>query len=331
MKIPPPHRQASKCRRGLTFAELLVAIAIIGILVALLMPAIQFSREAARRMTCQNHLRQMAVAMHSHETVHRHLATGGWGWRWTGEPDRGFAEAQPGGWIYNLLPFIEQNDLRNMGTGQPDPQRGVLLSNASAIALELFHCPSRRAARQFPFVHNVNFVNMTRPAAVARSDYAACSGDQAPDVSFGRGRGPPSIAIGDSPAFVWVETDRTGVVFRRSRVTLGEISDGLSNTYLAGEKYLATAHYFTGLPQNDDQHLFVGYDSDTLRTTDPEHTPLPDSANFVSDHAFGSAHPAGFFMAMADASVQSISYDVDWRVHQARGNRYDGQVASASD
>lgn len=312
-------------RRAVTIVELLVVVAIIGILIALLLPAVQYSREAARRISCANQLRQIAVATHSHEGVHRHLPTGGWGWRWHGEPDRGFDERQPGGWTYNILPYIEQNDLRNMGAGLPPIERATALSGTVAIPLSVFVCPSRRPAQPWPFVVPLNYYNIDRPAVVARSDYAACAGDEALDLTRGERRGPPSLEIGDSPSWVWLELDRSGIVFRRSRVTFGEIADGLSNTYLAGEKYLSPGHYRSGLSRGDDQHLFVGYDIDTLRTTHPAFWPCRDASNAGGDQAFGSPHDAGFYMAMADASVHTVSYHVDAQVHQARGNRYDGQ------
>ena len=312
-------------RKAVTLVELLVAMAIIGILIALLLPAVQYSREAARRTTCASHVRQIALAMHNHEGVHRHLPTGGWGWRWHGEPDRGFDERQPGGWSYNVLPYVEQIDLRSIGTGMPAVARAQALSRTVGIPMELFACPSRRPAKAWPFAIAVDYFNITRPQVVARSDYAACAGDEAPDLTRGERRGPPSLDIGDSPNWVWLEVDRSGVVFRRSRVTFGEVTDGLSNTYLVGEKYLAPDHYHTGLAQNDDQHLFVGYDIDTLRTTHPDYPPLRDASSAGGDQAFGSAHASGFHMAMADASVQLVSYDIDQQVHRARGNRYDGQ------
>jgi Protein of unknown function (DUF1559) len=311
-------------RHGLTVIELMVVIACIALLLALMLPAVQYSREAARRTTCQNQLRQIAMAMHAHEGAHRHLPTGGWGWRWTGEPDRGFAESQPGGWVYNLMPFMELEDRHNIGLAELHPARAQALSANAAMPIVGFNCPSRRSATPLSFVHPVDFVNMDRPTTVARSDYAACSGDTAPDPSGGRGRGPVSQAEGDSPAFVWVETDRNGCIFRRSRITFGEIRDGLSNTYLVGEKYVARRDYGTGMAQNDDQHLFVGYDSDTLRTTDPNYPVLSDGADVTSDHSFGSNHANGCYMALVDASIHFVSQNVNLRIHQTRGNRYDG-------
>jgi prepilin-type N-terminal cleavage/methylation domain-containing protein len=314
----------SSIRRGITLVEVLVVIAIIAILGALLTPAVQYSREAARRAACHNQLRQLALAMHTHEGVHRHLPTGGWGWRWHGEPDRGFDERQPGGWAYNILPYIEQNELRTQAA-ECRHWRAQCLSKTVAIPISLFVCPSRRAAKAWPFAQALDYFNIARPDAVARSDYAACAGDEALDLTRGERRGPPSLDIGDSPNWLWLELNRSGVVFRRSRVTFGEIIDGLSNTYLVGEKYLAIDDYHTGQAQGDDQHLFVGYDIDTLRSTHPEYPPLPDSLNVASEQSFGSAHASAFHMAMADASVHSVSYGVDQEVHRARGNRYDGQ------
>ena len=82
--------------RGFTLVELLVVITIIGILIALLLPAVQAAREAARRAQCANNLKQMGLACLGHEEAHGHFPTGGWGWGWLGDPDRGFRQRQSG-------------------------------------------------------------------------------------------------------------------------------------------------------------------------------------------------------------------------------------------
>src|SRR5687768_6477407 len=86
--------------RGFTLVELLVVIAIIGILVALLLPAVQAARESARRTQCKNHLKQLSLAFLTHENTYGYFPSGGWGWVWTGDPDLGSGERQPGGWAY---------------------------------------------------------------------------------------------------------------------------------------------------------------------------------------------------------------------------------------
>ncbi len=104
--------------QAFTLVELLVVITIIGILISLLLPAVQSAREAARRLQCSNNLKQFGLAALNHEEANGFLPSSGWGWTWVGDPDRGFGARQPGGWIYNLLPYLEQETLHSLGAGK---------------------------------------------------------------------------------------------------------------------------------------------------------------------------------------------------------------------
>ena len=141
-------------KNAFTLVELLVVIAIIGMLVGLLLPAVQQAREAARQMQCGNNLKNLGLASLNHESAAQALPSGGWFCWYVGDPDRGFGPNQPGNWQYSLLPFLEQNALFQLGA-DGDPV-GVSTSQKEGAEecvktpLSVFHCPSKRQTKIYP-------------------------------------------------------------------------------------------------------------------------------------------------------------------------------------
>ena len=164
-------------RHGFTLVELLVVITIIGLLIALLLPAVQSAREAARQAQCRNNLKQLALACLSHESLNKRFPTDGWGVAWTGDPDRGTDWRQPGGWIYNILPFIEQQAMHDLGAGLTGAVKDTANCQRYSVPVVVLSCPSRRRSIAYPWTRNWQFVNSGTPTAAVRSDYSGNGGD----------------------------------------------------------------------------------------------------------------------------------------------------------
>jgi prepilin-type processing-associated H-X9-DG protein len=134
------------------------------------------------------------------------------------------------------------------------------------------------------------------------------------------------------PTRIVILSDATGVVYTRSQVGFNKVTDGTSNVYMVGEKYMSTDHYDDGLDTGDNEPGFSGANADTLRTTvnrvllNREIALGPDSPGQATgdEVKFGSAHSGGFNMAMCDASVSFINFDIDPNLHRLQGNRSDG-------
>ncbi len=148
-----PARLAMRDRRptGFTLVELLVVITIIGILISLLFPAVQAARESARQSQCSNNLKQLGLASHLHLDKVGYFPSGGWGNDWVGDPTRGFGHMQPGGWIYNLLPFIEQQGLHDVALPGYPTNLNKLNVGQTQMPLVMLICPTRRRVAHYPF------------------------------------------------------------------------------------------------------------------------------------------------------------------------------------
>ena len=322
-----------------TLVELLVVMAIIGIVISLLLPAVQAARESGRRAQCSNNLKQMALACLQHEQNQKILPTGGWGWNWTGDPDRGFNRQQPGGWLFNILPFMEEMTTRLQGAGGNQAGR----NQTTVTTVAAFMCPTRRALKLYPYTHGNDFYNANAPAYIARSDYAGNAGDNLGTTCVWAG--PGSLSVGDGMQLSdWyannagcVPTDNqggidaTGVLFMISEIKLADIKDGVSNTYLIGERYLDPDNYEDGSACDNDQGWDMGFDFDVNRWTNPSSPPLQDTGGLGGCMAsFGSAHAGTFNMALCDGSVRAIAYTIDLETHRRLGNRVDRLPIDAS-
>ncbi|MDO4629025.1 MAG: DUF1559 domain-containing protein [Planctomycetia bacterium] len=311
-------------KRGFTLVELLVVIAIIGMLVGLLLPAVQQAREAARRMQCNNNLKQMGLASLNLESAARHYPTGGWYWRFAGDPDAGFNKQQMGGWTYSLLPFMEQNAMYQLGAdGDPGTESNTQKQGAKQRAetpLPIFLCPSRRTCKLY--TAGTDVVNSAPTPMSAKTDYGCNSGDSYNNYDI------PNYSTGKTYDFGSPSARSKGVIFGASEVSISEVRDGTTNTYLIGEKYLNPDYYETGASSSDNEAIFTGADWDSYRLATTGYMAYQDrSGVYENSSHFGSCHAGAFGMVMCDGSVQSISYSIEPETHEYLGSRNDGKVA----
>ena len=287
-------------RCGFTLVELLVVIAIIGILVGLLLPAVQAAREAARRIQCANNLKQLSLALITHHDTYKSFPSGGWGFYWTGDPDRGSGAQQPGSWAFSILPFIEQSNLYSLASdGQANsitPKQLAGAAKMSEAPVSAFICPTRRSvalctrALVVP-VPGGHAWNADPVPMVNKSDYAVNAGDF--DVRWGEG---PNVTQAFAGVGFYDMRLSTGISHQRSKVRLADVVDGTSSTYLIGEKNLNPDDYSSGLDWGDDHSLFVGNDIDVHRWTISP--PMQDRRGVSEFMRFGSAHTSGFQAAL---------------------------------
>lgn len=296
------HKQRSQSAwvlcRAFTLVELLVVIAIIGVLVAMLLPAIQAAREAARRCSCTNNISQLGLAAHNFEFNFEVLPPGV-----TDEkgPIRNEAEGKHVSWVVKILPFVEENSLYRL-FDQSAGAYAVANAEVRAAPIPLLQCPSDNEGYDYPS-------DPDEPAKPARSSYAGCHHDvEAP-----------------------IDANNHGLLFLNSRIRFDDIYDGSSKTILLGEMFerenslgwvsgTRSTLRNTGKIESFRRFLPQAQQAETARA-DQE---VPGSLHVGG---FGSNHSGGVVqIVFADGSVRAITEDMDPKVLQLLGNRADGEI-----
>lgn len=303
-----------KKRSAFTLVELLVVIAIIGILVGLLLPAVQAAREAARRMSCSNNVKQISLAMHNYESAHRKFPFG-WG-------------THGALWSSLILPFMEQDNLYkqiefsealNWGSYAP-------LEDVAGTVVSAYRCPSLPIADSY----DNSSIPLRRPMSYRANGGSEVTSD---DTS--------TRPVPDTKSFEML--DLNGVFYACSGTQFGHISDGTSNTFAIGESYTNPTFvkdgqgmdfWYIGSPQADPCRCDGGtggtefseaagstYMRMNLQIRDP------GAHGRLMELAFGSYHVGGAHFGMCDGSVQFLSENMDLTTYQHLGARNDGQVA----
>lgn len=282
-----------------------MVIAIIAILIALLLPAVQSARESARLLQCKNHLKQIGLAMHNYESAFNIVP----GHAGESQPqlvsyEDGSLPTQNGAmgnWIAQILPFLEQRELgMEMSKLQADESYGTAQA-AFVLTTPVKHlsCPSRRDPSPIPVraKHQAEY-----GAKATHSDYAICGGQGELDGRFLRVHGKGIWQLGRSSRF-------------------RDVTDGLSNTIFVGEKSVESDHYYDGEGQGDQVPMAGNpRDNDTPSTylRYIARSPKIDSRNdCLVCHDFGSAHYAGWNALLGDGSVKLQTYGQDLGVLKA--------------
>jgi prepilin-type N-terminal cleavage/methylation domain-containing protein/prepilin-type processing-associated H-X9-DG protein len=308
-----------RARRGFTLVELLVVIAIIGVLVALLLPAVQTAREAARRMKCGSHLRQMGLAIQNYNDVHKRYPSG-------------FTRFHSWGWAVMILPYVEQANLHNQlatdsRNWQPiDNGADPVLLTRLQTKIPLYRCPSDNAP-------DINAKRLVGGRQFGLSNYAATNGS----LLFQHlGEWYDAESVPGNPA---TYVGGNGVIFMDSKIDLREITDGTSNTLLIGEREYRfhNAALWAGTTNVNGGYANRHYNLGTAGYTD---LGRDHKINGLNTNAYGSNHPGGAQFAFCDGSVHFLSQTLSvwdgkantpWGVFDRLGARNDGMSIGSYD
>ena len=307
----------SSLRQGFTLVELLVVIAIIGVLVALLLPAVQSAREAARRMQCANNLKQIALAMHNYHDTFSRLPPGQWNNFYTND-----APWIRGCWVQPILPFIEQKNLYEVyDAARKTNGDWALLCPNKDTKIKVLNCPADPSSPKI-LTRDTNIVGGVATVQGLHTNYVVCSG---------------STAYGTGGLLL------SGMFFTKSFLRLAEVTDGTSNTLMLSEICVVpdttTANdlrgrycnswegnsWFTTLnPPNTSVRDTQVYQGISLKQA-PQTTIPNNGTQAVYARSY---HPTGVDVALGDGSVRFMNNNVNAAVYMALGTRNGGEAAS---
>ena len=302
----------SQCRRGFTLVELLVVIAIIGILVGLLLPAVQAAREAARRMSCQNNLHQLGIALHNYHSTHDQFP---FGWVASNGHD------EPGwGWAAQLLPYMEENNVVN----QIDWRLPIELDQhqvAREHSIATLMCPSDIGQPIFMIAAAEDHDHIVTGSGDDDDDdhHGPHNADENPEKLFAISKCNYSGVFGtfeihDSPY------RGDGMFFGNSRIKMRDLTDGSSTTLMVGERSSrlgGTIWHGVIHEANEAEARIVGV---------ADHGPNDPVGHFED---FSSYHTGVTGFVMGDASVRHLSDNINIATYQAMATRGGGEVVSS--